>query len=80
MALATDRVGTLGKDRCAITSQNVITTQEVAAIVTEGLSIRCGSRGTPSHRCEGVRDPANGACTILMLRNIDEYHSKLYLE
>ena len=77
VVLATDRVGTPRKDGGSITSQNVIAAQEVAATVAEGFLIRCGSHSTPQRRGEGAREPANGARTRLMLRNVDGYHSKL---
>ena len=77
VALATDRVGTPGKDGGAITSRNVIAAREAAATAAEGLSIRRGSCGTPPYRGEGAREPANGAPTRLTLRNADRYHSEL---
>ena len=70
-------MGTLGKDGGAITLQNVIAAREVAATAVEGFSIRRESRETPLHRGEGAREPANGTCTRLMLRNVDGHHSKL---
>ena len=77
VALATDRVGTPGKDGGAITSRNVIAAREAAATAAEGLSIRRGSCGTPPYQGEGAREPANGAPTRLTLRNADRYHSEL---
>ena len=77
MALATNRMGTLGKDRGTITLQNVIATWELAATEAEGFSIRRGSCGTPPHSGEGAREPAKGAFMRLMLQNVDGYNSKL---
>ena len=77
VALATDRVGTPGKDGGAITLENVIAAQEVAAIAAEGFSIRSGSRWTVPRRGEGAREPANGASTRLTLRNVDGHYSRL---
>ena len=47
MALATDRVGTLGRDGAEITLQNVIVAREAVAKAAEGLSMQHGSSGTP---------------------------------
>ena len=47
VALATDHMGTLGKDGGTITLRNVIAAQQVAAMATEGFSIRFESRGIP---------------------------------
>ena len=77
VALATDHVGTLGKDGGAITLRNVIFALELAATAAEGLSIRRGSCGTSPCRDEGAREPGNGAPTRLTLRNVDGYHSEL---
>ena len=77
VALATDHVGTPGKDGGAIMSRNVIAALEVTATAAEGLSIRRGSRGTPLRRGEGAGELANGAPTRLTLRNADGYHSEL---
>ena len=50
--VATDHVGTPGKDGGTITLRNVIAAWEVAATVAEGFSIRRGCYGTPPHRGE----------------------------
>ena len=73
--LATDSVGTLGKDGDAIMSQNVIAAQEVAVTAVEGLPIKLGSHGTPPRQGEGAKEPANGARTRSTLWNIVGYHS-----
>ena len=62
VALATDHVGTPGRDGAEIASQNVIAAQEAAAKAAEGLSMRCGSSGTPPRRGRGARKQTDGAC------------------
>ena len=81
VALATDCVGTPGKDEDAITLRNVIAAQEVAATtvatVVEGLSIKRGSLGALPHQGKRVREPENSVATRLTMQNVDGYHSKL---
>ena len=60
--LATNRVGTPGRDGAEIVSQNVINAQEAAAKAAEGLSMRCAGSGTPPHRGKGARKRTDGTC------------------
>ena len=62
VALATDRVGTPGRDGAEIASQNVIDAREAAAKAAEGLSMRRGGSGTPPHRGKGARKQTDGTC------------------
>ena len=62
VALATDRVGTLGRDGAEIASQNVINAREVAAKAAEGLSMWSSGSGTPLHRGKGPRKRTDGTC------------------
>ena len=62
VALATDHVGTLGRDGAEIASQNVINAREAAAKAAEGLSMRHGGSGTPPRRGKGARKRTDGTC------------------
>ena len=62
VALATDRVGTPGRDGAEIASQNVINAREAAAKAAEGLSMRRGGSGTPPRRGKGARKQTDGTC------------------
>ena len=59
VALATDRMGTPGRDGAEIVSQNVIATWEAAVKAAEGLSMRRGGNGTPPGRGRGPRKRAD---------------------
>ena len=62
VALATNRVGTLGRDEAKITLQNVIATWEAVGKVVEGLSMRHGNSGTPPCQGKGGRKRTDGVC------------------
>ena len=62
VALATDCVGTPGKDGAEIASQNVINARDAAAKAAEGLSMGRGGSGTPPRRGQGARKRTNGTC------------------
>ena len=56
VALATDRVGTLGRDGAQIASQNVIDSREAAAKAVEGLLMWRGSSGTATLPRQGGKE------------------------
>ena len=62
VALATDRVGTPGRDGAEIESQNVINARDAAAKAAEGLLMRRGCSGTPPRRGKGARKRTDGTC------------------
>ena len=62
VALATDHVGTPGRDGAEIVSQNVINARKAAAKAAEGLSMRRGGSGTPPRRGKGARKQTDGTC------------------
>ena len=61
VALATDCVGTPGRDEAKITSRNVTAPQEVVAKAAEGLSMWRGSSWTPLRQSEDASKQTNGA-------------------